>query len=297
MVNKQNREKKANISSVVKRQETKDLASYDDKKDLYSGGTKKEMKKMIRKYKSLEFMTNMYVMDFREKVRTIVNLVKNPSEVDLIDADEITGRQTERLEALVEELDEFSGRMEQSKDILEDYAFKLVDEIHEYDKKFTESLYLRAKYAEEVGKNREKIKNKRKSSEEYADAFKSYLKAYRSYYDATNDCLINSKKRLLREKEMDEIGEYWRASYSVDHLMKLQQADVEKLAEHLENINPVLTEIGRNVKKNYSVQKELEKTSRQLKKHREFLDGVNSVVKNSGFYKATVENPALYQDD
>ena len=80
---------------------------------------------------------------------------------------------------------------------------------------------------------------------------------------------------------MDELGRYWQVSYSMDHLLKLQQADVEKLEDHLQHISPVLQEIGRTVRKNYSVQNELEKTAKQLRRHKEFLKNVYNITKKT----------------
>ena len=252
------------------------------------------MKKLASDYRSLELSTNMYLMDFREKVKTIINLVRNPSGNNFIDPSELTHRQTEKLEKLVDELDEFSEKMDKSKYMIEEYAIKITEEVYEYEERFDEALSQREFYGKELEKYKEEFNKKAKTSKERAESFKNYLRAYRNYYEATNDCIISSKKKHIRNLELNELGDYWRVSYAVDHLLKLQQADVEKLEEHLRYVTPVITEIGRNVRKNYSIQDEMTKTAEQLKKHKKFLNKVYEVTRRNNFSKATEDGRKLY---
>ena len=268
----------------VKRRDKNNPIEYGKKGDLYDldpKNTKKEMKKLVREYKILEFTTNMHVMDFKEKVSCLVNYIRKPSEINFIDPNELTLRQTDKLETLVDELEEFTYRMDRSKEILEDYSLKVLEEIQEHDEKFSEATKRREKYSNKLAECKKIMKENTKSSKEYAQAFKQYLETYKSYYEATNDCIVSSKKRNIREKEMDELGRYWQVSYSMDHLLKLQQADVEKLEDHLQHISPILQEIGKNVRKNYSVQNELEKTAKQLRRHKEFLKNVYNITRKT----------------
>lgn len=255
---------------------------YEKKGDLYDlepKNTKEEMKKLVREYKLLEFTTNMQVMDFKEKVSSLVKYIKNPYDVNLIDHKKLTRRQTDKLENLINEIQEFTQSMDKGKELLEDYSLKILEEIQMHDSEFNKAYKQREKYSKTLTKCKENMENNNKSSKEYAKSFKKYIEIYKSYYKATNDCILSSKKRNIREKEMEELGKYWKVSYSMDHLLKLQQADVEKLEDHLKNISPVLQEIGRNVQKNYFVQNELEKTGNQLRKHKEFLKNVYNITR------------------
>ena len=181
----------------VKRRDKNNPIEYGKKGDLYDldpKNTKKEMKKLVREYKILEFTTNMHVMDFKEKVSCLVNYIRKPSEINFIDPNELTLRQTDKLETLVDELEEFTYRMDRSKEILEDYSLKVLEEIQEHDEKFSEATKRREKYSNKLAECKKIMKENTKSSKEYAQAFKQYLETYKSYYEATNDCIVSSKK-------------------------------------------------------------------------------------------------------